>query len=98
MALWDTARDGLSVARDTPAGRGLLAGYADALRRHGLRVGLYHSHSDWSHPDYPTVRHPAPEPGQVAVNGNRFSTPSRARRTPPPGAVSSPTATPRSRS
>ncbi|MBM9507587.1 alpha-L-fucosidase [Actinacidiphila acididurans] len=75
VALWDTAQDGLSVARDTPAGRDLLAGYADALRRHGLRVGLYYSHSDWSHPDYPTVRHPAPDPEQVAVNDNRFSTP-----------------------
>ena len=76
VALWDTAApQGLSVARDTPAGRDLLAGYADALRAEGLKVGLYYSHSDWSHPDYPTVRHPDPDPGQAAVNDNRLSSP-----------------------
>lgn len=76
VALWDTgAPHGLSVARDTPAGRDLIGGYADALRERGLRVGLYYSHSDWSHPDYPTVRHPDPDPVQVPVNDNRFSSP-----------------------
>lgn len=75
VALWDTAQDGLSVARDTPAGRDLVGGYADALRAAGLKVGLYYSHSDWSHPDYPTVRHPDPNPGRTPVNDNRFSTP-----------------------
>lgn len=80
VALWDTAAPhGLSVARDTPAGRDLLAGYADALREQGLKVGLYYSHSDWSHPDYPTVRHPHPDPGQAPVNDIRYSS-------PPPGA------------
>lgn len=75
VALWDTAQDGLSVARDTPAGRDLIAGYADALRQQGLKVGLYYSHSDWSHPDYPTVRHPHPDPHEAPVNDIRFSTP-----------------------
>jgi alpha-L-fucosidase len=76
VALWDTAAPhGLSVARDTPAGRDLIAGYADALRDHGLKVGLYYSHSDWSHPDYPTVRHPQPDPMQAPVNDSRLSTP-----------------------
>ncbi|SEN85061.1 alpha-L-fucosidase [Actinacidiphila rubida] len=76
VALWDTAAPGgLSVARDTPAGRDLLAGYTDALREEGLKVGLYYSHSDWSHPDYPTVRHPHPDPHLAAVNDNRLSSP-----------------------
>jgi alpha-L-fucosidase len=76
VALWDTeAPHGLSVARDTPAGGDLIAGYAEALREHGLKVGLYYSHSDWSHPDYPTVRHPDPDPTQAAVNDSRLSTP-----------------------
>lgn len=74
VALWDTAApQGLSVARDTPAGRDLLAGYADALRAHGLKVGFYYSHSDWSHPDYPTLRHPDPDSAPAPVNDNRFS-------------------------
>ncbi|MCL2554841.1 MAG: alpha-L-fucosidase [Actinomycetia bacterium] len=74
VALWDTAAPGgLSVVRDTPAGRDLLAGYADALREEGLKVGFYYSHSDWSHPDYASVRHPEPDPGQAPVNDNRLS-------------------------
>lgn len=75
VALWDTAQNGLSVVRDTPAGRDLVGGYADALRGHGLKVGLYYSHSDWSHPDYPTVRHPLPAIKEAPVNDNRFSAP-----------------------
>ncbi|MFJ5034284.1 alpha-L-fucosidase [Streptomyces sp. NPDC088560] len=61
VALWDSAYGGLDVVRRTPAGRDLIAGYADALRERGLKVGLYYSHSDWNHPDYATTRHPAPD-------------------------------------
>jgi alpha-L-fucosidase len=83
VALWDTARgDGLSVARDTPAGRDLIGGYADALRAEGLKVGLYYSHSDWSHPDYPSVRHPDPDPQQAAVNDNPLSAPAPGAEDP----------------
>jgi alpha-L-fucosidase len=53
VALWDTGQSELSVVRRTPAARDLVGPYADALRAHGLRVGLYFSHLDWSHPDYP---------------------------------------------
>ncbi|MFG1811586.1 alpha-L-fucosidase [Streptomyces sp. NPDC049040] len=60
VALWDTAQGTLNVAEHTPAGRDLVAPFADALRAQGLKVGLYYSHSDWSHPDYPTVIHPDP--------------------------------------
>jgi alpha-L-fucosidase len=47
VALWPSGR---SVGRD------LIGPYANALRERGLRVGLYYSHSDWAHPDYPSVR------------------------------------------
>ncbi|KAA2260680.1 alpha-L-fucosidase [Solihabitans fulvus] len=53
VALWDTALNDLSVVRRTPAGRDLIEPYVEALRRHDLKVGLYFSHLDWSHPDYP---------------------------------------------
>jgi alpha-L-fucosidase len=83
VALWDTAAPhGLSVARDTPAGRDLLGGYTDALRAEGLKVGFYYSHSDWSHPDYPSVRHPDPDPGQAPVNDNRLSSPEPGAENP----------------
>lgn len=66
VALWDTAHGNLDVVRHTPAGRDLLAGYTDALRERGLKVGFYYSHSDWSHPDYASIRHP--EPGEEPAN------------------------------
>ncbi|MFE9566354.1 alpha-L-fucosidase [Streptomyces sp. NPDC006487] len=56
VALWDTRRSDLSVAGRSPAARDLVGPFAEAVRRQGLRVGLYFSHSDWSHPDYPSVR------------------------------------------
>ncbi|WP_369244230.1 alpha-L-fucosidase [Streptomyces sp. R41] len=60
VALWDTAHGDLDVVRHTPAGRDLVSGFADALRERGLKVGLYYSHSDWNHPDYPSIRHVEP--------------------------------------
>ncbi|GAA2383899.1 glycosyl hydrolase [Catellatospora methionotrophica] len=56
VALWDSAQGGLNVVEHTPAGRDLIGPYARALRERGLKVGLYYSHSDWNHPDYPSVR------------------------------------------
>jgi alpha-L-fucosidase len=53
VALWETAENDLNVVKRTPAGRDLLAPYAQAMRDAGLKVGLYFSHLDWSHPDYP---------------------------------------------
>ncbi|HEY9187687.1 MAG TPA: alpha-L-fucosidase [Ignavibacteria bacterium] len=55
VALWDTKLSDLSVVKKSPAKRDLLKPYADALRKVGLKVGVYFSHLDWSHPDYATV-------------------------------------------
>jgi alpha-L-fucosidase len=60
VALWDAGHRNLDVVRDTPAGRDLVTGFVDALRERGLKVGLYYSHSDWNHPDYPSIRHVRP--------------------------------------
>ncbi|MEU0126480.1 alpha-L-fucosidase [Streptomyces sp. NPDC006289] len=80
VALFDTRHSELSVVGRTPAGRDLVAEYTEALRERGLRVGLYFSHSDWSHPDYATVRHPAPPLG--VVSDSRFSTPPAGEEDP----------------
>jgi alpha-L-fucosidase len=53
VALWNTALSDLNVVKRTPAKRDLIQPYCDALRKQGLKVGLYFSHLDWSHPDYP---------------------------------------------
>jgi alpha-L-fucosidase len=50
VALWDTAAGSLKTERD------LIGDYVTAMRRHGLKAGLYFSHIDWSHPDYASVR------------------------------------------
>jgi alpha-L-fucosidase len=55
FALWDTAQGKLNAKDGSPAGRDLVGPYCDALRRNGLKVGLYFSHLDWSHPDYASV-------------------------------------------
>jgi len=55
VALWDTKYSSLSVVKKTPAKRDLITPYAKAIRDEGLKVGIYFSHIDWSHPDYATV-------------------------------------------
>lgn len=52
VALWDT-KQGLNVVKDTPAHRDLVAPFVAALRKDGLKVGLYFSLIDWSSPLYP---------------------------------------------
>jgi alpha-L-fucosidase len=83
VALWDTKVSDLSVVKKTPAKRDLLSPYAAALRKNGLKVGLYFSHLDWSNPDYATVfngdnkkpgnKFDFPEPGKEDLNRwNKF--------------------------
>ena len=53
VALWDTKASALSIPKRTPAGRDVLSPFVREARRAGLKVGLYYSLLDWSHPDYP---------------------------------------------
>jgi alpha-L-fucosidase len=55
VSLWYTKLSDLNVVRGSPAKRDLIQPYCDALRNEDLKVGLYFSHLDWSHPDYATV-------------------------------------------
>ena len=55
FALWPTQHSALNAVEGAPAGRDLIGPYCDALRKHGLKVGLYFSHLDWSHPDYASI-------------------------------------------
>lgn len=85
VALWNTKLSELNVVKKTPAKRDLIKPYADAMRKEGLKVGVYFSHLDWSHPDYASVfngadsnhtqRHPLdyPKDGQEDLTRwNRF--------------------------
>ncbi|MDX2065065.1 MAG: alpha-L-fucosidase [Fimbriimonadaceae bacterium] len=71
VALWDTQANDLSVVKRTQAGRDLLRPYVEALREHDLKVGIYFSHLDWSHPDYPTIL-PDREDAEIAGNANYY--------------------------
>ena len=53
VALWDTKMNDLSTSLKTPAARDVLTPFVDELRRNDLKVGLYYSLIDWTHPDYP---------------------------------------------
>jgi len=55
FALWDTALSPLNAKESSPAGRDLIGPYCEALRHHAMKVGIYFSHLDWSHPDYATL-------------------------------------------
>jgi alpha-L-fucosidase len=69
FALWDTAQSKFNAKDYSPAGRDLIGPYCAALRANGLKVGLYFSHLDWSHPDYASV-----------LNANGVSAPDRTNR------------------
>lgn len=58
FALWDTKYSDLNVVKKTPAGRDLIGPYCEAMRNAGIKVGLYFSHLDWSHPDNNAIVHP----------------------------------------
>ncbi|MGM0667190.1 MAG: alpha-L-fucosidase, partial [Bacteroidota bacterium] len=53
VALWDSKYSDLNVVDKTPAGRDLIKPLVKELRKEKLKVGLYYSVLDWSHPDYP---------------------------------------------
>ena len=55
VALWDTQLSELNVKEKTPAKKDLVAPFVTALRNENLKVGLYYSLCDWSHPDYDVV-------------------------------------------
>ncbi|HCE58958.1 MAG TPA: alpha-L-fucosidase [Prolixibacteraceae bacterium] len=53
VALWDTKCSDLNVVKQSPAKRDLVEPFVKELRKSNLKVGLYYSLLDWSHPDYP---------------------------------------------
>ncbi len=55
FSLYDCPQTRFSAANSSPAGRDLVGPYVEALRRKGLKVGLYFSLPDWSHPNYASL-------------------------------------------
>ena len=53
VALWDSKQSNLTVVKSTKAKRDLISPFVKALRDEQVKVGLYYSLLDWSHPNYP---------------------------------------------
>lgn len=72
MALWDTQADIKSLVIMTPAARDLLTPFAEAVRRKGIKLGLYYSLIDWSHPDYPNIYRNGPARYTISEDPDRW--------------------------
>jgi len=53
VALWNTKYSDLNVLKKAVAKKDLITPFVNAVRKEHLKVGLYYSLLDWSHPDYP---------------------------------------------
>jgi alpha-L-fucosidase len=53
VALWETGCNHFNVVEHTQAKRDLVSPFVKAIRKENVKVGLYYSLLDWSHPNYP---------------------------------------------
>jgi alpha-L-fucosidase len=74
VALWDTKLGELSVVKKTPAGKDLITPFTSALRKNGLKVGVYYSLLDWSNPDYPNFTKNEKRYTDDSIKWKRFNT------------------------
>ncbi len=51
FCLFSTDTTGFNSVKMTPSGQDIVKSLAEACRRHGLKLGLYFSLIDWSHPE-----------------------------------------------
>lgn len=72
VALWDTKYGDLNVVKNTPAKRDLVTPFVAALRKNGLKAGIYYSLLDWSHPDYPNFTKSGKRYERDSVRWKRF--------------------------
>ena len=55
FCLFDTKYTDLNSVKATPCGRDLIDPYVDALKKNGLKVGLYFTNTDWADDDHMKV-------------------------------------------
>lgn len=55
FALWDTQAGDVSAVKSSPAGRDLIAPFAEEIRKQGIKLGFYYSIIDWPREDYPNI-------------------------------------------
>lgn len=52
FAMWDTQQTDWDIVDATPYGKDVLKALAEECEEQGLDLFFYHSHLDWTHPDY----------------------------------------------
>ena len=72
VALWDTKADNKSLVKMSPAARDVLTPFAQAVRARGIKLGLYYSLIDWSHPDYPNIYRDGPAKYDIKADPSRW--------------------------
>lgn len=56
VALWNTKMNDLSIPKMAPTKRDVLTPFVNEIRKNNIKVGLYYSLLDWSHPNYTGFR------------------------------------------
>ena len=74
VALWDTKLSDLNVVKKTPAAKDLVGPFCKALRKNGIKTGLYFSLLDWSNKDYPNFTGKEKRYTTDTLKWNRFTT------------------------
>lgn len=72
FALWDTKAGDVSAVKSSPAGRDLIAPFAEEVRKQGVRLGFYYSLIDWPRDDYPVVYRNGPDRYRIADEPKRW--------------------------
>lgn len=72
FALWDTKAGKSSAKKSSPAKRDVLAPFAEAVRKEGLKLGFYYSLIDWPYPDYDQTYRNKPPKYKIADDPKRW--------------------------
>lgn len=72
FALWDTKAGDFDAVEDSPAGRDLIAPFAEEVRKQGLKLGLYFSLIDWPREDYPNIYRNGPAKYDIKKEPKRW--------------------------
>ncbi len=73
VALWDTKLSDLNVVKKTPAARDLISPFVNELKKNKIKVGLYYSLLDWSHPDYPNFTRSIKRYSEDSIRWRKFT-------------------------
>ena len=79
VALFDTKYSDLSTVKKSPYKNDIVKEFTDAIRKRDIRVGMYYSLIDWSHPDYATVYENGVVPEDLSTV-NKYTSPTDGKQ------------------